>query len=183
MLTSKWKEIGHICAGSLGCSCWVHAKDFLKWLLSEVVHSSPFSISFVMRGLMSYIAGRNFTSELREGQGRNKGSAGKLKESSLATCASGCLLWFIGCGHCHLSLNFIAIKLYSAFTSLVKMMKFYKIKHLMFWVWHALRGEPMSSGAAAKNWWFPLECILHWTKAQPCRGGEEPWHGNAAVMW
>lgn len=79
-----------------------------------------------MTGLMSYIAGRNFTSELREAQGRNKGSVGRSKENSLTTHARGCLLWFTGCGHCHLSLDFIAIKLYSAFTSLVKNMKFYK---------------------------------------------------------
>lgn len=36
-----------------------------------------------MTELMSYIAGRNFTSELREGRGRNKGSVGDSKENLL----------------------------------------------------------------------------------------------------
>lgn len=40
-----------------------------------------------MTVLMSYIVGRNFTCELREGQGRNKGSVGDSKENSLTAHA------------------------------------------------------------------------------------------------
>jgi len=36
---------------------------------------------------MPYVAGRSFTSELREGQGRNKGSAGDSEENLLTSCA------------------------------------------------------------------------------------------------